>query len=323
MVSHFQQNCFFKYFDNILIKTFFIWTVFLFILVTSYYLVVPSFGIDSSSDSIKSCNCVIFRMDNIQDGWLEQGQISPMNIFLSKNQSLSLGLIMNSIGNDPNIIDKVKEGFNKGLFELAIHGWNHVPYDNLTEQEQKQSMDMANEKLYSIFNIKSNIFIPPENAFNNDTLKALEQSGFKIISSARYSENTVDEGKSIFNASDITKIKGNGTLKNPSIFHIPETIAYADYINGSWITEPLNEIIGNVTNNINKNGYAIITLHPQNFVKYENNTFFDAVDNSQIKKLSDLIDYFMSKNIPIASYSKIIDKSTQITLHPQNFKVRK
>jgi hypothetical protein len=51
VIKYFQQNCFFKYFDNILIKTFLIWTVFLFILVTSYYLVVPSFGIDSSSDT--------------------------------------------------------------------------------------------------------------------------------------------------------------------------------------------------------------------------------------------------------------------------------
>ena len=47
-----------------------------------------------------ACDCVIFRMDDIQDFWIEQGQIAPMNLFISKNQSLSLGLIMHNIGND-------------------------------------------------------------------------------------------------------------------------------------------------------------------------------------------------------------------------------
>ena len=30
------------------------------------------------------------------------------------------------------IIDKVKEGFDRGLFELSLHGYNHVDYNNLT-----------------------------------------------------------------------------------------------------------------------------------------------------------------------------------------------
>jgi hypothetical protein len=33
-----------------------------------------------------------------------------MDLFQSKNQRLSLGLIMNGVGNDSNIINKVNEG---------------------------------------------------------------------------------------------------------------------------------------------------------------------------------------------------------------------
>jgi peptidoglycan/xylan/chitin deacetylase (PgdA/CDA1 family)/3D (Asp-Asp-Asp) domain-containing protein len=280
-----------------------------------YYLsLIPSSHGISSTNLTKSCNCVIFRMDDIQDYWLEQGQLIPMDIFLSKNQSLTLGLIMNGIGEDPRIIDKVKEGFNRGLFELALHGWNHTDYTKLTEEEQRKSLDMANSKLYSIFKNKSNIFITPENSFNNDTIKAMEQNGINVLGSAVYSENAFDGGKSIFNASNISKIRGNmATDKQQqqqqlSVFHIPESVSFEDYKDAKWIKNSLNSLIGNVTNYINKYGYAVITLHPQDFVKLDsNNTFVNIVDENETLKLSNLIDLIKSKNITITSFSKIIN----------------
>ena len=81
------------------------------------------------------CNCVVFRMDDIQDYWIEPGQLTPMNLFMSKNQNLSLGVIMHVIGNDSKIVDKIREGSHKGLFELALHGWDHVDYTNMSENK--------------------------------------------------------------------------------------------------------------------------------------------------------------------------------------------
>ena len=97
-----------------------------------------------------ACDCVIFRMDDVQDYWIEPAQIAPMNLFISKNQSLSLGLIMHTVGNDSKIINKVGEGYHKGLFELALHGWDHIDYSKLTEQEQQYSLQKANEKMKTL-----------------------------------------------------------------------------------------------------------------------------------------------------------------------------
>jgi len=133
--------------------------------------------------------------------------------------------------------------------------------------------------------------------------KRCKKNGFNIISSADYSENAFDGGKNIFNASNISMNQSNGAS---SIFHIPETVSFGDYFNGTWIDEPINNIIGNVTDNINKYGYAVITLHPQNFVKYQNNTLIDIVDDSRTKKLSNLIDYLISKDIHLYPFSRII-----------------
>ena len=57
-----------------------------------------------------SCNCVVFRMDDLQDDWVSYAQITGMNLFLSKHIPLSLAIIMNSIGNDSQVVDKINEG---------------------------------------------------------------------------------------------------------------------------------------------------------------------------------------------------------------------
>jgi hypothetical protein len=63
-----------------------------------------SFSLQTNSSP---CNCVVFRFDSIQDYWLQPAQTAVMDLFLSKNISLSPALIMNAIGNDPKIIEKV------------------------------------------------------------------------------------------------------------------------------------------------------------------------------------------------------------------------
>ncbi|MGB8035854.1 MAG: polysaccharide deacetylase family protein, partial [Nitrososphaeraceae archaeon] len=153
-------------------------------------------------------------MDDIQDFWIEQGQIAPMNLFISKNQSLSLGLIMHNIGNDSKIIDKVGEGYHKGLFELALHGWDHIDYSKLTEQEQQYSLQKANEKMKHLFGSTSNIFIPPNDPFNNDTLKAMSRLGIQILSSVEYEDRNLNFNKNIFVANGNVSVHHTWSYNN-------------------------------------------------------------------------------------------------------------
>jgi hypothetical protein len=156
--------------------------------ITSFSKIVngmfKSTSVDSSSTVPYSayCRCVIFRLDDVQDNYLQSAQLAQMNLFISKNQSLSLGIIMSGIGNDTNIIDKVREGDKKGLFELAVEGWKHVDYTKLNEQEQKDTLIKANEKMQKLFGHKSDIFITPFGTFNNDTITAMSQLGLRILS---------------------------------------------------------------------------------------------------------------------------------------------
>lgn len=251
---------------------------------------------------------VIFRMDDIQDGfgWIIKGQLAVMDLFLSKNQSLSLGLIMNWLGNDSKIINKVREGYQKGLFELDLHGWNHVDYTKLSEEQQRDTIQLANEKMRYLFGTTSRVFIPPYDPFNNDTLKAMSQQGIQILSSL--SPDYDPQANPVLDKLIWSVADGKSYKNNITIYHIPGTIQFKDYMGGSigWVRTPINTILSALLANTEKYGYAVLVLHPQDFAKRVNGKFVDVVDQTSIKDLSSLVNFLLSKNIHITSFSKLI-----------------
>jgi peptidoglycan/xylan/chitin deacetylase (PgdA/CDA1 family) len=254
------------------------------------------------------CKCVVFRMDDIQDYWIRSGQISPMDVFISKHQPLSLGLIMNAIGNDIRVVDKIQNGSSMGLFELGIHGWNHTDYTKLSEEVQKSSLQQANEKMKWLFGNTSDVFIPPEDSFDNSTLDAMSQLGFKILSSgiAKYAPDSI---KNIF----VDNAKAHDGAQNHKIFQLPG-MAYFQYIkDNKMFKRSLHDILENVTSSIDKYGYGVIVLHPQNFMKLDaNGNLTDTLDQNEIKDLSNLIDSILSRNIKIVSFSEITGTKPKI-----------
>jgi peptidoglycan/xylan/chitin deacetylase (PgdA/CDA1 family) len=273
----------------------------------------------AGSDPRVSCNCVVFRMDDVQDYFVSIAQVAAMNIFVSKGQPLSLGLIMNYTGNDSSIINKVSEGYKKGLFELGLHGWDHVDYTKLSEDEQRISLLNANEKMQRLFGNKSDVFIPPYGYFNNNTLEAMNELGIRLLSAIISSEINSNKGKSVFNYSAeinkglddaFGKINNDISLINSLPFHVPSMISYKLYDNGSSIKNMVNNIIDDVDDNIKKYGYSVIVFHPQDFaIPDTNGTIADnhSLNATEINDFSQLIDKILSKNMRITTLSAIVD----------------
>ena len=242
-----------------------------------------------------ACNCVVFRFDDVHDNWLRSAQIQVMNTFLAKNQSLSVGIVMNATGSDGQILQKIKEGQGKGLFELGIHGWNHVDYTKLSEQDQKKTLDLANNKMQTLFGIKSNVFIPPYGKFNNSTLVAISDSRIGILSAG---SSPINDNRFIWSPSI--------SYEPYSILQFPDTTGFMDETDGTWQKVSNSVILNSINNNIEKRGYAIVVLHPQNFVKTENGQLVDVIDNSQVSNLSSLIDSILAKKIYITTFGNIV-----------------
>jgi peptidoglycan/xylan/chitin deacetylase (PgdA/CDA1 family) len=247
------------------------------------------------------CNCVIFRLDDIQDNYLNKSQLALLNLFLIKNDRISLGIIGNYIGNDSSLVNKINEGYHKGLFELASHGWNHENFTKLSEQNQSALMLKTNKKLQNLFETQSLIFIPPSFDFNKFTLDAMGNLGIRVISS--FDRFYVHDNQSYL----ITKGINSDSADDNKIFHFPTTVQYSYFDSDSkkWNTYPVKQALLMIDRSISKYGYAVITLHPQAFTNSQDGNLTNSVNATQLSNLKQLIDSIASRNIQITSFYKL------------------
>jgi peptidoglycan/xylan/chitin deacetylase (PgdA/CDA1 family) len=240
-------------------------------------------------------------MDNTQDYWVRAGQLAAMNQFIFRNQSVTVGTIMGSIGDDSEIINKIKQGSEGGLFELAMHGWNHTDFTMLSEEDQRNSLDDSNRKMIELFGIGSEIFIPPFGAFNDDTINAMKQVDMKILAS-----NTSSFDRLELRGNNESPAPSSSPTQSKNISYIPETISFKDYYEGQYIKNSLENIFNNATQSIDEYGYAVIAFDPQDFMQIDDNGIpTDAVDENEINDLSRLIHFILSNNVRIGSFAEI------------------
>ena len=264
------------------------------------------------------CNCVVFRIDDIQDGFVDPSQLAIMNLFLQKNESLSLGLISNFLGNDTTIINKIRDGLNKGNFELASHGWNHENFSKFGKEDQLALLNKSNEKIGELFGIHSAIFIPPSFDFNNHTLDAMRELGFRIISSndRYYTGMNLSDDRSDLIANFV---HSNNAEKN-NIFHLPSTVQYSYFENNKWKTFSVEQALSKVNKSISTYGYAIVTLHPQALAITQNGNLTDSVNATELGKLKLLVDSIQSRKIPIASFHDLSGVTDEYIANQSNLR---
>ena len=260
---------------------------------------IISYGSNGTAHS--NCDCVVFRMDNIQDYWVRAGQLAAMNQFIFRNQSVTLGMIMGSIGEDAEIINKIKQGSDSGLFKLATHGWNFSEFTKLSVEEQRNSLDNSNRKMIELFGNTSDIFAPPYEAFNADTISAMGQVDMKILSGNRSSFDRLQ-----LNGNIESSTQSSSPDQSYNISYIPATISFKDYSGDRYIQNSLENLFNNATQNIGAYGYAVIAIDPQHFMQIdENGTPTDTVDQNAINELSRLIHFISLNNIRIGSFAEI------------------
>ena len=255
-------------------------------------------------------NSVIFRLDDIpyDSPIYDQARIdldlAVMEVFIKKNQNVTLGLVASYLDLHPNLVDYIIRGSDKGIFELALHGWDHSDYSKLSKTDQEFALLNAMSKIQDLFGYQSKIFIPPYNKFNRLTISVLKKLGIKILSSSLYSDY-----HSAYVTSQSRKNKGK---ENP-LFHFPEMVSFETFQGSRPIPVPLKQLVKNVENKISKYGYAIITIHPQDFVKFvdakstEANLKESVLDVEQIKQLDSLLQIILDKQIKITNFCKILD----------------
>lgn len=245
------------------------------------------------------CNCVVFRLDDVQDFWLIDQQVAIMDLFVSHNSTLALGLIMDDFGDDKVLLEQIKRGTDKGLLELALHGWQHLDHSTLDTSTQVRHFSQANDKLKTMTGAKFDVFIAPYNKFNADTIKAMEITGIRILSGDK------DDPYPIF-VSGTNKL--GTTDANATVLHLPATISYK-YIADSifWKSVSVDELLSAIDEDIEQYGYAGVTLHPQDLAYQDNGgSITSDFNEAEFEKLELLLTSLISKGIPAKSFSDVV-----------------
>lgn len=277
------------------------------VLTLSNFILQPSFSeiiaFGNNGTAISTCNCVVFRMDGIQDYWITAGQLGAMNQFIVRNQSLTLGILTNDTGEDTAIVDNVRRGVESGLFELAIHGANDTDHTTLTEEQQRNSLNQSNTKIIALFGNASDIFVPPFDAFNAETMNAMRQVDMTILSANTSSFNELQLGGSSNNGS-VSPL--SDPTQSRTVFYVPSTISFKDYFDDQYLRNSVEDIFNNVTQSIGAYGYAVVVMNPTDFMILDSvGDPTETLNVNEITDLSRLIDMMVANNLPIGSFSEI------------------
>ncbi|MBP1639435.1 MAG: hypothetical protein H6Q17_1018 [Bacteroidetes bacterium] len=140
---------------------------------------------------------IVFRYDDVVLR-NDSTDIKVIQLFQQHNIPLVLGVIPCDI-NEKTILDPLssfllmlKESVRKGDIEIALHGLTHqkmTPYGEfkgLSFEEQNRRIKKGKHFLDSIFREPVITYIPPWNAHDENTVKALKENGISIVSSSIY-----------------------------------------------------------------------------------------------------------------------------------------
>src|SRR3989304_1104498 len=227
-----------------------------------------------------------------EDSLLNDVQIAIMEVFQKKQIPLTVGIVGNQFGNDTKLTSFVTGLINqeKFEFEVANRGFGNVDFTQLPKDEQNLLLKKTNEKIYDVLKVKPAVFIPPLNKFNDDTLMVLEENGMTHLS-----------------ASILQGDKPPFALKNAAIYQFPEvaTTGYYDPDLGSFVGISSDKTYDDVKESLGKYSFAVVTLHLQEFSKFQDREYTNQVNYNQINELEKLIEKVQKEGIKIVLIRKI------------------
>ncbi|MDE1812373.1 MAG: polysaccharide deacetylase family protein [Thaumarchaeota archaeon] len=219
---------------------------------------------------IPNCNCVAFRLDNVQDYWLDDVQTKIIDSFDSKDAGITVGVIGKAFGNDSKLVNYLKSKTPDGNIDVAINGWSFEDFTTFTKDQQSGLLEQSKAKMSSLLGITPTVFLPPYEKTNSDTLYAMASNGIGIIS-----------------GSPVLNIPQNltGTIHN-----YPANV-FAGVLAQNTNQSMLNDkILSSVNDAIKTNGYAVVILNFQDYAQGNASAKTNIPDIEKIQNLQLLID---------------------------------
>jgi peptidoglycan/xylan/chitin deacetylase (PgdA/CDA1 family) len=238
------------------------------------------------------CNCVAFRLDNVQDYWLDNVQTSIIDTFQKKDASLTIGIIGKVFGNDSKLVNDIRTQVNaNGGLEVAINGWSFEDFTLYNETYQKVLLEQSKSKLGTVLGTTPVVFVPPYGKANADTFYAMQDSGIDYISAS---------------ADVMPPTNLLGTMHS-----FPATVFTGNHYleNGTLESVTNDMIMSQIQGSIQKYGFAVVMLNFQDYAVSNGTLKVNLPDSSQMENLGTMIDMIRSNGFGIVKISEISNQT--------------
>jgi len=247
-----------------------------------------------------TCNCVAFRLDDIQDYYIRIPAVDLMKLFQQKKADLTIGIIGGFFGEDPHLVDFIKKGTvnQYPTLEIASHSYNNKPLINFDKNDQQTLLLKTNEKLLEVLGVTPKVLVAPQNMFNDDTLALLPELGFTHITA--HIEFTHSPPY---------------PLENLELYYFPANTQTAKLIPDevTWEVQDRAVILEEILGFLNKYGFAVVMMHPYEFSTTELGVYTGETDKQMIGEVGKLIDELRDEGIKLVTVSEINEEARRVS----------
>ena len=236
-----------------------------------------------------TCNCVSFRLDNVQDDYLNNVQMKIVELFEQKNQALTIGVIGTSFGSDDVLVNFLKESIEDNSQLEIANQISDTVITSLDPAEQHKLIRDTNKVISDNLGVSPSVIIPPFGIYDDNTVSVLEQEGIDTISST--------------SSLDLPPYSFDG-----SILYFPSTTASNVIEPGKfWHGKTSTQVIDDIEFSMRDYGFAVVQLYPQEHSIRSGWNFDNTVDIKQLYELSIMIDKVNEKGLTIVPLGNIPD----------------
>ena len=253
-----------------------------------------------AQDAPRTCNCVAFRLDDIQDYYIRVPAVDLMELFQQKKADLTIGIIGGFFGEDPHLVNFLKRAIvNKyPTLEIASHSWNNSPLTNFDKNDQETLLLKTNEKLLEVLGVAPKTLVTPHNEFNDDTLALLPELGFTHLTAHIKETHSPPY-----------------PFENLELYYFPASTQTAKLLPDgvTWVIQDRAVILEEIRGFLNKYGFAVVMMHPYEFSITELGIFTGETDKQMIGEVGRLIDELRDEGIKLVTISEINEEVRKVS----------
>lgn len=241
-------------------------------------------------------NTIIIRVDDIQQFAFDNATIAVVNAILADNMSATLEVIPKGISNDPRITDYLINVSTDPRIEIAQHGTNHT-YDeynssNLTYNQTYAKLLSGYEQIVNALYVKPKTFAPPNDAYNNNTIIAMQKLGFSIFTGGLGDNNFTSPIPHIAPTVYTRDTEGNdrGTIGNPMV--------------------NISTVVSQCQAALQADHLCVILTHVEDFITVRNGNYTALLNQSQFAYFVALLSSLKKLNATHSTFNQLIKCSS-------------